>query len=89
LHLFAIVVTGSWSSDLHLFAVFDGHGACGAACAGFAWDVLPRLLAGGDSGLLPADPAAALREAMLAANAEIHATVGVDNSTSGQFHELV
>jgi hypothetical protein len=30
--------------DLHLFAVFDGHDASGAACAGFAREALPRLL---------------------------------------------
>jgi hypothetical protein len=28
--------------DLHLFAVFDGHGTSGAACAGFARETLPR-----------------------------------------------
>jgi serine/threonine protein phosphatase PrpC len=77
-HLVATRFAGD--PDLHLFAVFDGHGACGAACAGYARDALPRLLAG----LLPAaDPAAALREAMLAANAEIHAAAAVDDSMSG------
>ncbi|KAL5197558.1 hypothetical protein ABZP36_001070 [Zizania latifolia] len=68
--------------DLHLFAVFDGHGACGAACAGFARDALPRLLAA-DAGRLAEDPAAAFRGAMPAANAEMHAAAAVDDSMSG------
>uniref|UniRef100_A0A0E0QBZ9 protein-serine/threonine phosphatase n=1 Tax=Oryza rufipogon TaxID=4529 RepID=A0A0E0QBZ9_ORYRU len=78
--------------DLHLFAVFDGHGACGAACAGFARDALPRLLAGvgmgeGEEGggrmVVVEDPAAAFREALPAANAEMHAADEVDDSMSG------
>jgi hypothetical protein len=64
--------------DLHLFAVFDGHGVAGASCAGFARDALSRLLAS-----LAAGPAAAFRDAMLAANAEMHAAPGVDDSMSG------
>uniref|UniRef100_A0A0D9X275 protein-serine/threonine phosphatase n=1 Tax=Leersia perrieri TaxID=77586 RepID=A0A0D9X275_9ORYZ len=70
--------------DLHLFAVFDGHGACGGACAAFARDALPRLLVEeGEGERLVEDPAAAFREAMLAANAEMHAAAGVDDSMSG------
>ncbi|KAF0906456.1 hypothetical protein E2562_011451 [Oryza meyeriana var. granulata] len=75
--------------DLHLFAVFDGHGACGAACAGFAREALPRLLAAAEVGgagrgrLVVEDPAAAFREALLAANAEMHAAAAVDDSMSG------
>ncbi|KAM0866032.1 hypothetical protein ACQ4PT_042906 [Festuca glaucescens] len=76
--------------DLHLFAVFDGHGASGTACAGFARDALPRLLlaaAGGGDGdagsILAADPAAAFREAMVGVNAEMHAAAAVDDSMSG------
>ncbi|KAG8079516.1 hypothetical protein GUJ93_ZPchr0007g6164 [Zizania palustris] len=72
----------SGDTDLHLFAVLDGHGACGAACAGFARDALPRILAE-DYGRLVEDPAAAFREAMLAANAEMHAAAAVDDSMSG------
>ncbi|KQK14931.1 probable protein phosphatase 2C 65 isoform X1 [Brachypodium distachyon] len=77
-HLVATRFAGD--PDLHLFAVFDGHGACGAACAQFAREALPRLL------LLPrlaADPAGAFREAMTAANEEMHAAGGVDDSMSG------
>ncbi|KAL6657483.1 hypothetical protein ACP70R_005263 [Stipagrostis hirtigluma subsp. patula] len=82
-HLVATRFAGD--PDLHLFAVFDGHGACGAACAGFARDALPRLLAAeaGPGGRLAADPAAAFREALVAANAEMHAAPGVDDSMSG------
>ncbi|KAG0546093.1 hypothetical protein BDA96_02G418000 [Sorghum bicolor] len=78
-HLVATRFAGD--PDLHLFAVFDGHGAAGAACAGFARDALPRLLLASPS--LAADPAAAFREAMLGANAEMHAAPGVDDSMSG------
>ncbi|KAK3127882.1 hypothetical protein QOZ80_7AG0579680 [Eleusine coracana subsp. coracana] len=84
-HLVATRFAGD--PDLHLFAVFDGHGACGAACAEFARDALPRLLAdtgdGAPGRLLAADPAAAFREAMLAANVEMHVVPGVDDSMSG------
>lgn len=81
-HLVATRFAGD--PDLHLFAVFDGHGAAGAACAAFARDSLPRLLAAAASaGSLAADPAAAFRDAMLAANAEMHAAPGVDDSMSG------
>uniref|UniRef100_A0ACD5YSK2 Uncharacterized protein n=1 Tax=Avena sativa TaxID=4498 RepID=A0ACD5YSK2_AVESA len=72
--------------DLHLFAVFDGHGASGTACAGFARDALPRLLlaADDDGGRgLAADPAAAFREAMVGVNTEMHAAAAVDDSMSG------
>ncbi|XP_025804595.1 probable protein phosphatase 2C 65 isoform X2 [Panicum hallii] len=68
-HLVATRFAGD--PDLHLFAVFDGHGAAGTACAGFARDALPRLLA------------AAFRESMLGANAEMHAAAGVDDFMSG------
>jgi serine/threonine protein phosphatase PrpC len=84
-HLVATRFAGD--PDLHLFAVFDGHGASGAACAGFAREALPRLLlaaaAAGSSSLLAADPAAAFRAAMLGANAEMHAAPGLDDSMSG------
>ncbi|CAD6216871.1 unnamed protein product [Miscanthus lutarioriparius] len=82
-HLVATRFAGD--PDLHLFAVFDGHGAAGAACAGFARDALPRLLLASPSlaAAGAADPAAAFREAMLGANAEMHAAPGVDDSTSG------
>ncbi|XP_008670614.1 probable protein phosphatase 2C 65 isoform X3 [Zea mays] len=76
-HLVATRFAGD--PDLHLFAVFDGHGAAGASCAGFARDALPRLLLAS----LAAGPAAAFRDAMLAANAEMHAAPGVDDSMSG------
>ncbi|CAN6200048.1 unnamed protein product [Urochloa humidicola] len=79
-HLVATRFAGD--PDLHLFAVFDGHGAAGAACAGFAREALPRLLTAA-AGSLAADPAAAFREAMLGANAEMHAAAGVDDSMSG------
>uniref|UniRef100_A0A453AWQ3 protein-serine/threonine phosphatase n=1 Tax=Aegilops tauschii subsp. strangulata TaxID=200361 RepID=A0A453AWQ3_AEGTS len=77
--------------DLHLFAVFDGHGACGAACSGFARDALPRLLllaaeddaAGGGGSLLATDPAGAFRAAMVGVNEEMHAAPAVDDSMSG------
>ncbi|CAM0907064.1 unnamed protein product [Alopecurus aequalis] len=75
--------------NLHLFAVFDGHGASGTACAGFARDALPRLLltaAAGDDvsgGGLAADPAGAFREAMTGVNTEMHAAAAVDDSMSG------
>jgi serine/threonine protein phosphatase PrpC len=78
-HLVATRFAGD--PNLHLFAVFDGHGAAGAACAGFARDALPRLLLASPS--LASDPAAAFREAMLGANAEMHAAPGVDDSMSG------
>jgi serine/threonine protein phosphatase PrpC len=75
--------------DLHLFAVFDGHGASGTACSGFARDALPRLLLakaageGDAGGGLAADPAGAFREAMVGVNAEMHAAAAVDDSMSG------
>ena len=81
-HLVATRFAGD--PDLHLFAVFDGHGAAGAACAGFAREALPRLLAAAaGAGSLAEDPAAAFREAMLGANAEMHAAAGVDDFMSG------
>jgi serine/threonine protein phosphatase PrpC len=81
-HLVATRFAGD--PDLHLFAVFDGHGAAGTACAGFARDALPRLLAAAaGAGSLAADPAAAFRESMLGANAEMHAAAGVDDFMSG------
>ncbi|WVZ66895.1 hypothetical protein U9M48_016054 [Paspalum notatum var. saurae] len=79
-HLVATRFAGD--PDLHLFAVFDGHGAAGAACAAFARDALPRLLLA-SAASLAADPAAAFRAAMLAANAEMHAAPAVDDSMSG------
>ncbi|KAE8817459.1 putative protein phosphatase 2C 65 [Hordeum vulgare] len=75
--------------DLHLFAVFDGHGACGAACSGFARDALPRLLLlaaeddGAGGSLLATDPAGAFRAAMIGVNEEMHAAAAVDDSMSG------
>ncbi|KAL6841872.1 hypothetical protein ACP4OV_028384 [Aristida adscensionis] len=81
-HLVATRFAGD--PELHLFAVFDGHGACGAACAGFAREAVPRLLAAAAAaGRLAADPAGAFREALVAANAEMHAAAGVDDSMSG------
>nr|ACG25548.1 hypothetical protein [Zea mays]ACG25572.1 hypothetical protein [Zea mays] len=79
-HLVATRFAGD--PDLHLFAVFDGHGTAGTACAGFARDALPRLLAS-LSLASAADPTAAFREAMLGANAEMHAAPEVDDSMSG------
>ena len=61
-HLVATRFAGD--PDLHLFAVFDGHGAAGAACAGFAREALPRLLAAAAGAfLLDADLAVAIWEA--------------------------
>ncbi|XP_047068258.1 probable protein phosphatase 2C 65 isoform X2 [Lolium rigidum] len=78
-HLVATRFAGD--PDLHLFAVFDGHGASGTACAAFARDALPRLLLASSS--FAADPAAAFRDAMAGVNAEMHAAAGVDDSMSG------
>nr|XP_051214046.1 probable protein phosphatase 2C 65 isoform X2 [Lolium perenne] len=80
-HLVATRFAGD--PDLHLFAVFDGHGASGTACAAFARDALPRLLLASPSSSLAADPAAAFRDAMAGVNAEMHAAAGVDDSMSG------
>ncbi|XP_008795086.2 probable protein phosphatase 2C 35 [Phoenix dactylifera] len=66
--------------NLHLFAVFDGHGQFGAQCATFARDRLVEHLAG-DANLLD-DPVKSFDSAFLAANSELHDSE-IDDSMSG------
>ncbi|XP_010907168.1 probable protein phosphatase 2C 35 isoform X2 [Elaeis guineensis] len=66
--------------NLHLFAVFDGHGQFGAQCAAFARDRLVEHLSG-DTRLLD-DPVKSFNSAFLAANAELHDSE-IDDSMSG------
>ncbi|KAG1327787.1 putative protein phosphatase 2C 35 [Cocos nucifera] len=66
--------------NLHLFAVFDGHGQFGAQCAAFARDRLVEHLSG-DTRLLD-DPVESFNSALLAANSELHGSK-IDDSMSG------
>ncbi|EHA8588755.1 putative protein phosphatase 2C 35 [Cocos nucifera] len=66
--------------NLHLFAVFDGHGYFGAQCAAFASDRLVDHLAG-DPHLLD-DPVESFNSAFLAANSELHDSE-IDDTMSG------
>ncbi|XP_019710384.1 probable protein phosphatase 2C 35 isoform X2 [Elaeis guineensis] len=66
--------------NLHLFAVFDGHGDFGAQCAAFARDRLFDHLAG-DPHLLE-DPIKSFNSAFLAANSELHDSE-IDDTMSG------
>ncbi|KAJ4791708.1 hypothetical protein LUZ62_042954 [Rhynchospora pubera] len=68
--------------NLHLFGVFDGHGAFGTECARFVRDRLPEVLCS-DSVTLIADPAKAFHEAFLTVNSELHANPDIDDSMSG------
>ncbi|XP_010938890.1 probable protein phosphatase 2C 35 [Elaeis guineensis] len=66
--------------NLHLFAVFDGHGYFGAQCADFARDRLVDHLAG-DPHLLD-DPVKSFNSAFLAANSDLHDSE-IDDTRSG------
>ncbi|XP_008775719.1 probable protein phosphatase 2C 35 [Phoenix dactylifera] len=66
--------------NLHLFAVFDGHGYFGAQCAAFARDHLVEDLAG-DPHLLE-DPVKSFNSAFLSTNSELHNSE-IDDTMSG------
>nr|XP_029124141.1 probable protein phosphatase 2C 35 isoform X3 [Elaeis guineensis] len=66
--------------NLHLFAVFDGHGHFGAQCAAFASEHLVDHLAG-DPSLLD-DPVKSFNSAFFAANSELHDSE-IDDTMSG------
>lgn len=67
--------------DHHLFAVFDGHGECGAETAFFCKSKLPQVLAE-DAGALRADPPAAIHDALIKVNSQLHESL-FDDSLSG------
>jgi serine/threonine protein phosphatase PrpC len=69
------------SGDHHLFAVFDGHGECGAETAFFCKSKLPQIMAE-DAAALRADPPAAIHDALLKVNAQLHESL-FDDSLSG------
>lgn len=66
--------------NLHLFAVFDGHGQFGAQCSGLLRERLADILSG-DSRLLD-DPVKAYGAAFHAANADLRESE-IDDSMSG------
>lgn len=67
--------------DHHLFAVFDGHGECGAETAFFCKSKLPQVLAE-DAGALRADPPAVIHDALIKVNSQLHESL-FDDSLSG------
>ena len=69
------------SGDHHLFAVFDGHGECGAETAFFCKSKLPQILAAEEKSL-KVDPQGTIHGALLKVNAELHASL-FDDSLSG------
>ncbi|KAF3326149.1 putative protein phosphatase 2C 35 [Carex littledalei] len=68
--------------NLHLFGVFDGHGAYGTQCARFVRDRLPEVLCA-DPAALQADPTKSFHEAFLTVNLELHNNPDIDDSMSG------
>ncbi|KAJ3683857.1 hypothetical protein LUZ60_014084 [Juncus effusus] len=68
--------------NLHLFAVFDGHGLYGTACARFVRDRLPVLLTSDPTTLL-SDPEKAFNTAFITINSELHNNSEIDDSMSG------
>ena len=66
--------------DHHLFAVFDGHGECGAETAFFCKSKLPQILAEDEA--LRSDPPAAIHDALIKVNSELHTSL-FDDSLSG------
>ena len=65
----------------HLFAVFDGHGECGAETAFFCKSKLPQILCEQEKALRE-DPQSTIHDALLKVNTELHASL-FDDSLSG------